>query len=89
MLSGALNKALLMYRNRRADDVAARLDGETIRGDFKGSVKGSWVRLDDGGAGVVLYKSKEYLVKTIGFTSLVKGATVQLTYSGGVYFASF
>jgi len=56
------------------------------KGDFEGTVVGTWKRLDSTGAGVVEYKSKEYLTRATGFTSIFAGAPVEITYSNGTYF---
>ena len=85
----ALSSAMQEYQARRMLEMERRSEGAEIKGDFEGSVKGSWLRLDEGGAGVVLYKSREYKVRSIGFTSLPKGSVVELSYAKGVYFASF
>ena len=85
----ALNSAKDDHMSRRMIEVERRSEGKEIRGDFEGSVKGSWVRLDSGGAGIVSYKGREYRVRSIGFTSLPKGSIVELSYAKGVYFAKF
>ena len=88
-MSRTLEEAKATARSLRSIEVEHRMDKAPIRGDFEGSVRGTWVRLDDGGAGVVLYKGKEYKVRTIGFSSLTAGAPVLLTYADGIYVASF
>lgn len=62
---------------------------EIIRGDFEGSVTGSWVKLAENGAGIVTYNSKEYVTKPIGFTSIEKGHAVELSYARGVYYSKW
>ncbi len=85
----ALNEAMQLHQARRMLEMERRSEGAEVRGDFQGSVKAAWVRLDQGGAGIALYKGREYKVKSIGFTSLPKGSVVELSYAKGVYFASF
>ena len=74
---------LLAIEGREEGRVAA------TRGDFEGSVKATWVRLDQSGAGIVRYKGKDYKVRTIGFLSVSKGTIVELSYANGTYFAKF
>lgn len=83
----SLDTAKLEFQQRRLEETLRRAEGAGVRGDFDGSVAGSWNRLDDGGAGVATYKGREYPVRTIGFTSIPKGTTVELTYAQGTYFA--
>ena len=85
----ALTAALQEHKVRRMLEVERRADGAETRGDFDGSVKAAWVRLDEKGAGIALHKGREYKTRSIGFTSLPKGSTVELSYAKGVYFASF
>ena len=62
---------------------------ELIEGDFEGSVTGLWDKLDQSGSGIVLYNSKLYTTKTLGFTSIPKGTPVELTYAKGVYYSKW
>ena len=73
----------------RIADLERRQDGFEIKGDFEGSVTGSWVRLDSSGAGVVNYKSKQYYTKMIGLTSLPKGTLVELSFANGTYISKY
>jgi hypothetical protein len=73
----------------RVVDLERRETEPVIRGDFKGSVVGSWVKLDDNGSGVVQYNQKEYVTRPVGFTSIPSGTPVILTHADGVYFASW
>lgn len=57
------------------------------RGDFEGTVVAKWYGLDNSGAGIVEYNSKQYLTRATGFTSIFRGAPVELTYSNGTYFS--
>ncbi len=56
------------------------------KGDFEGTVVGTWKRLDRTGAGVVEYKSKEYLTRATLCPSIFAVAPVEITYSNGTYF---
>jgi hypothetical protein len=85
----ALTSAIEASLVERIIESERRAEGAEIRGDFESSVKASWVRLDDSGAGVVLYKGKEYMVKIIGSFSIPKGTPVELSYAKGIYFATY
>lgn len=85
----ALEKALEISRQERAFSLEDRVKGSPIRGDFTGSVSASWVRLDESGAGIVLYKGKEYKTKMIGITAIPKGTRVELSYAKGLYFSKY
>lgn len=58
-------------------------------GDFKNSVVGEWKEHADDGAGVVKYQNKEYRAKIEGLKSIPAGTPVKLTYSNGIYVASW
>jgi hypothetical protein len=73
----------------RIIDLERRQDGFEIKGDFEGNVTASWVKLDPSGAGIVVYKSKQYYTKTIGFTSLPKGTLVELSFANGTYISKY
>lgn len=75
--------------SNRLYELERRADSFRIDGDFTGSVQGKWIRLDQSGAGIVRYKSKDYTVMTIGFVSLPSGTSVELSYAEGVYYAKF
>lgn len=67
-----------------------RLDnGDVIPGDFEGSVKGSWVKLDSDGTGIVAYNDKQYKTKPLGLTSIPAGSDVELTHARGVYYSKY
>lgn len=85
----ALDLAMQEFKMRRLEETMRRAEGAEVKGDFAGSVVGKWQKLAENGAGVVLYKGREYPVRSIGFTSLPKGSTVELTYAKGQYFAKF
>lgn len=73
----------------RVVDLDRRENEPIIRGDFKGTVIGSWVKLDDNGSGIVQYNKKEYTTRPVGFTSIPAGTPVILTHADGVYFSSW
>ena len=54
----SLDTAKLEFQQRRLEETLRRAEGAGVRGDFDGSVAGSWNRLDDGGAGVATYKGR-------------------------------
>ena len=82
-----MNLLELVNRNRLDRIEAGGVDG--VRGDFSGSVTGSWVRLEEDGTGVVRYNSKLYKTKRLGFTSIPSGTTVQLSFAGGIYYSQW
>lgn len=73
----------------RIADVERRERGFLVEGDFDGSVTGSWIRLDETGAGIVKYNNKEYVTETIGFVSVPKGTSVELSFADGTYFSKY
>ena len=75
--------------NNRISSLQARVEGEVIKGDFAGSVTGFWEKLGDSGEGIVKYKSKSYVTKPIGFTSIPSGTEVELSYANGIYYSKF
>lgn len=85
----ALTSAIEASMVERIVESERRAAGAEIKGDFEGSVNASWVKLDDSGAGLVLYKGKEYKVKIIGSASIPKGTAVELSYAKGIYFATY
>lgn len=88
---------MALYDDLIQTSIANRLvyleDKETgggVKGDFDGSVGGTWVRLDsDTGAGVVSYNDKEYFTKRIGFTSIPAGTSVELSFGDGIYYSKW
>ena len=58
-------------------------------GEFKGSVVGKWSKYDTDGAGIITYQNKEYRAKIEGLKSIPPGYPVKLTYSNGIYVASW
>ena len=85
----ALELAMQEFKMRRLEETMRRAEGAEVKGDFAGSVVGKWKELAENGAGVVIYKGREYPVRSIGFSSLPKGTAVELTYAKGQYLAKF
>jgi hypothetical protein len=73
----------------RIVDLDRRENEPVVRGDFKGSVMGSWKKLADNGSGIVEYNKKEYVTRPVGFTSIPAGTPVMLTHANGVYFSNW
>lgn len=73
-------------RVAKVEQMSKKVD---IKGDFEGSVTGSWVRLADNGAGVVNYNNKQYVTKPLGFTSIEPGRQVQMNYAKGIYYSQW
>ena len=73
----------------RIIELEERTSDISIKGDFTGSVTGTWVRLGDNGEGVVRFNNKEYVTKPIGFISIPGGMEVELSYANGVYYSKF
>lgn len=84
-----LSLAVKINSAERVVEVERREAGVKVSGDFEGSVTGYWVRLDKTGAGIVEYNGKQYVVKSVGFTSASRGTEVELSYAQGVYYAKF
>lgn len=74
---------------RRIVDLERLASNQVIEGDFEGSVTGKWLRLDQSGAGIVQYNSKNYTTKPIGFTSVAAGTAVEMTYANGIYYSKW
>lgn len=90
----ASNIDLLIAKNRELADseryvALSRRMSQSISGDFEGSVTASWKGLDGNGGGIVEYDNKEYVTDPIGFTSLPRGARVELSHANGVYYSKF
>lgn len=83
-----LNDLLQLSNAERLAELDRRSQ-PAVSGDFVGSVNGTWVRLDETGAGVVLYNDKEYFTKRIGFTSIPAGTDVELSFANGVYYSKW
>lgn len=85
LLDGLLE---VSYANRVID--LERLGSEqVVEGDFRGSVAGKWVKLDQSGAGIVQYNSRLYTTKPIGFTSVPAGTAVEMTFANGIYYSKW
>lgn len=84
-----LDTLIEVSNTRRLYELERREEGSVIEGDFEGNVTGYWQKLDNTGAGIILYNRKEYVAKPIGFTSLPKGTEVELSHANGVYYAKF
>ena len=84
-----LNDILSQHQANRILDVERRSTQKAIEGDFEGSVKGTWVRFDESGGGVVSYENKHYLSVIIGSKSISPGTEVELTHANGVYYSDF
>ena len=79
---------ITLVNQERIDRIERALSGSS-GGDFEGSVTGSWVGLDDSGAGLVRYNSKLYKTKRLGFTSIPAGTAVQLSFAAGIYYSQW
>lgn len=64
-------------------------NGTVGSGDFEGSVQGKFVKWDSDGSVIVEYNNKEYKTKSLGFTAVPKGTTVELTYVRGIYYSKW
>lgn len=84
----AIEDSMQEYLTRRAEEIEYRATHGSIRGDFEGTVRGSWQGLDSTGTSFVSYRGRTYPVVSIGFTTLWKNAPVELTFSNGIYYAS-
>ena len=85
----ALQDLLALSESNRLLDLEQRESGQSITGDFEGSVGGAWVALDESGAGIVSYNNKQYVTKRIGFTSIPAGTAVELSFGNGMYFSKW
>ena len=84
-----LDSVISISNANRVADLDRLEQKETIKGDFEGSVTGSWVKLASNGAGIVKYNGKEYVTKPIGFTSIAAGHDIELSYAKGVYYSKW
>ena len=73
----------------RMVDLERTIEGSIVRGDFEGSVTGTWVRLDNDGTGVVQYKGKDYKTVVLGIVSIPYGTRVELSHASGIYYSKF
>lgn len=74
---------------RRVIDLERRSTGETIPGDFSGSVIGTYLSKNEDGTVTISYNSKEYIARAASRYMAVKGDIVTLSYFGGAYLASW
>lgn len=84
-----LDEVLAMSLDNRLNEMERRQKGTSVKGDFDGSVAGSWVKLDSNGAGIVSYNGKEYTTIRLGFTSIPAGTAVELTFGNGYYYSKW
>ena len=84
-----LDTLLEIHAANRVADVEKRESGQSIKGDFEGSVTGKWVKLGSDGEGIVSYNNKQYVTKPMGFTSIAAGSPVILSHANGVYFSQW
>lgn len=78
-----------LFDAKRFGEIEERENGPDVKGDFEGSVAGSWVKLGGNGAGIVSYNKKQYTTRPLGFTSIAPGKSVQLTHANGVYYSTW
>ena len=86
---GLLNTVSAINAEKRGIQLTEYRGKPVVKGDFEGSVTGYWVKMDETGSGVVVYRDKEYVCEPIGFVSLPKGTPVELTFANGIYYAKF
>lgn len=84
-----LDELMSESRANRVVELERLADDEAIKGDFEGSVTGFWRRLDSTGAGIVLYRDKEYVTQIIGYPSIPAGTAVELSHANGIYYSKF
>lgn len=84
-----LDELLQTSQAERLADLERLARDQVVTGDFDGSVTGKWVKLDDTGAGIVEYNSKQYTTKPIGFTSVPAGTAVEMTFANGIYYSKW
>ena len=85
----ALGDLLALSDSNRLIDLESKEKSVVVSGDFTGSVGGTWVRLDENGAGIVLYNDKEYVTRRLGFTSIPAGTAVELSFGNGIYYSKW
>ena len=85
----ALQDLLQLSNSNRFIDLDQKLGASGVSGDFTGSVGGTWVRLDENGAGIVQYNDKEYVTRRLGFTSIPAGTAVELSFGNGIYYSKW
>lgn len=84
-----LNSLIEISLANRLNTVERLTNGESVSGDFEGSVTGYWVKLGTRGEGIVNYNNKDYVTKPIGFISIPGGTEVELSFANGIYYSKF
>lgn len=84
-----LSDIMQVSRGNRVLNLENERQGGYISGDFEGSVTATWIKIGDFGEGIVSYRNKQYVTKSIGFVSLPRGTRVKLSHSNGIYYSSF
>ena len=84
-----LQALLQLSESNRLIDLDTKEQSTGVKGDFTGSVGGTWVRLDENGAGIVKYNDKEYVTRRLGFTSIPAGTAVELSFGNGIYYSKW
>jgi hypothetical protein len=84
-----LESLLEISTANRVAEISSRESGSPIKGDFEGSVTGTWVKLNDYGLGIVAYNQKQYVTRRLGITSIPAGRAVQLTFANGIYYSNW
>lgn len=81
-----------VLNNAQADrlfELDRRESGETIKGDFVGSVTGTWRGLGESASGLVSYSDKVYKTVRLGKTSIPAGTSVELSFANGTYYSNW
>jgi hypothetical protein len=84
-----INELINLSDTNRILDLERLSTGAAIKGDFDGSVTGSWVKLGERGEGIVSYNDKQYTTKPLGFVSIPAGTEVELSFANGVYYSKY
>lgn len=85
----SLNSLIQLSTANRLEDLSDPGRRYRVDGDFSGSVGAVWVRLGPKGEGIVNYQGKEYVTQRLGFTSIVPGTPVELTFGNGYYYSKW
>ncbi len=84
-----MNQLFESSASNRLLEIQERERRPMVKGDFEGSVTGTWIALDRSGLGLVSYMDKKYLTRSLGLTSIKAGKPVQLTHANGVYYSTW
>jgi hypothetical protein len=84
-----LNSLIEISLANRLNELERLTKGQSISGDFEGSVTGYWVKLGSRGEGIVSYNNKNYVTKPIGFISIPRGTEIELSFANGIYYSKF